>query len=414
MAVDGAEPGLLRLGPRDHFIGRLASHGIRAVPFVWGSPQWVGSGVLAQPPISSDADQQAWRDFLKAAVARYGPGGSYWATDYPEQFPGATPLPIQSWQIWNEPNLKKYFSPGQNVQQSAQKYATLLQISHDAIKSRGSAGPDRARRNARHRGLEGLGCSSTTSTRCPGSRATSTPPPCTPIRARLDGVRTEMRAIPRRDDESRRRGHAAVGHRVRLGIGASRPLLQEQGPHGSTAAALELLQADPEPPHGLERAARLLVPVARSEPLGPPYASLCSICGTAGLLRYNRTAKPAYNTFRGFTAETTPPRGDHHLGPPSGLTKDSTPTFSFTSNEAGSTFQCRFDAQAFFTVPLAVHSGLAARKRRPHLLRQGDRRPRKRERGPVAVRSPSTPSPPRRPRSPPPSPHRRPTTTTPR
>ena len=61
---------------------------------------------------------------------RYGPGGSYWANGYREQYgASATPLPIQSWQIWNEPNLKKFFAP----EPSPGKYARLLQISHDAI-----------------------------------------------------------------------------------------------------------------------------------------------------------------------------------------------------------------------------------------------------------------------------------------
>ena len=47
-------------------------------------------------------------------------------------------LPVQSWQIWNEPNLKKFFTPGQSVAQSAQKYVNLLKISHDAIKAKDS------------------------------------------------------------------------------------------------------------------------------------------------------------------------------------------------------------------------------------------------------------------------------------
>jgi hypothetical protein len=95
-------------------------------------------------PIDSAADRQAWRDFLKAAVARYGPGGSYWASRYHQQYgAGATSLPVQSWQIWNEPNLKKYFSAGQTDQQSAERYATLLQISHDAIKSQDPLRPRR-------------------------------------------------------------------------------------------------------------------------------------------------------------------------------------------------------------------------------------------------------------------------------
>ncbi len=86
----------------------------------------------------------------------------------------------------------------------------------------------------------------------------------------------------------------------------------------------------------------------RDPPQGSEYASLCSICGTAGLLRSNRTAKPAYNTFRSFTAETTPPAASITAAPTQGsFINDRTPTFSFASNEAGSTFVCRFDAAPF-------------------------------------------------------------------
>ncbi len=66
-------------------------------------------------------------------------------------------------------------------------------------------------------------------------------------------------------------------------------------------------------------------------------------------------------TFLGFTAETTPPQASITSGPSAGSsTSDSTPSFSFASNEAGSTFECRLDAGAFKTcssprtlVPLA-------------------------------------------------------------
>ena len=46
------------------------------------------------------------------------------------------------------------------------------------------------------------------------------------------------------------------------------------------------------------------------------------------------------------TIDTTPPDTTITAGP-SGPTNDSTPTFSFTATEAGSTFQCRVDAAAF-------------------------------------------------------------------
>ena len=49
---------------------------------------------------------------------------------------------------------------------------------------------------------------------------------------------------------------------------------------------------------------------------------------------------------RAFSVDTTAPDTTITAGP-TGTTSDSTPTFSFTSNEAGSTFQCRVDAAAF-------------------------------------------------------------------
>ena len=36
---------------RDWLIGGLAAEGIRSVPFVWGSPSWVGNGAPGQPPL---------------------------------------------------------------------------------------------------------------------------------------------------------------------------------------------------------------------------------------------------------------------------------------------------------------------------------------------------------------------------
>ena len=73
---------------RDRMIGGLAVKGIRSVPFVWGSPEWVGDGSPGYPP-TSEAEIQSWQNFLKAAVGRYGPGGSYWANKYKQDYPDA-------------------------------------------------------------------------------------------------------------------------------------------------------------------------------------------------------------------------------------------------------------------------------------------------------------------------------------
>jgi hypothetical protein len=126
------DQGSFNWGPTDELVGGLASHGIRAVPFVWGSPPWVAS-TTARPPLDGLDDVQAWHDFLEAAVERYGAGGSYWTNQYRKRYgASASPLPVQAWQIWNEPNLPKYFAPSPSVEQ----YAELLQISHDTIKNK--------------------------------------------------------------------------------------------------------------------------------------------------------------------------------------------------------------------------------------------------------------------------------------
>jgi hypothetical protein len=66
-----------------------------------------------------------------------------------------------------------------------------------------------------------------------------------------------------------------------------------------------------------------------------------------------RATDPATNTdptpaSRTFTIDATPPDTNITGGPAAGsTTNDNTPTFTFTSTEAGSTFQCRVDAAAF-------------------------------------------------------------------
>jgi hypothetical protein len=115
----------------DKVIGDLAARGIRVLPVVFGSPDWV-SKPRTKPPLGSKQDRQAWKDFLKTAVNRYGSGGSFWSSAaFLTQHPGKAAQPVSDWQIWNEPNLSAYFHP----RPSPGKYANLLSLAHDAIKS---------------------------------------------------------------------------------------------------------------------------------------------------------------------------------------------------------------------------------------------------------------------------------------
>jgi Glycosyl hydrolase catalytic core len=330
----------------DNFVGQLASHGIRPLPFLWGSPSWVGSGAIAQPPLNSAADQTAWKDFLTRVVSRYGPGGTYWGAPYHSKYgASAIPLPVQAWQIWNEPNLKKYFTPGATVAQSAQKYANLLKISHDAIKAKDP------KAQIVLAGMPGFGDSKAwifldNIYAVAGIKNYFDVAALHPYARDINEFRTEVSMFR---TSMVNHGDAATpmwltewgwgsgpadqyGHNVGLTgqqtmLNNSIKLILQERTAWNVQRMYWFLWRDPEP--------------------GSFYAHLCSICGTGGLLRYDRTAKPAYNTFKAFTTDTTKPTV-HFTSGPVGVTGDPTPTFGFAASENGTTFQCHFTNQAFF------------------------------------------------------------------
>ena len=58
-------------------------------------------------------------------MRRYGPNGTLWA-----ERPDVPKLPIRSWQIWNEPNLRLYWCGKPNAKQ----YVAMLRTVGTAIK----------------------------------------------------------------------------------------------------------------------------------------------------------------------------------------------------------------------------------------------------------------------------------------
>ena len=251
---------------RDRTIGGLAKEGIRAVPFVWGSPSWVGSGAPGHPPIASAAARTSWQNFLRAAVTRYGPGGTYWANKYRQDYPDAgAAVPIQAWQVWNEPNLKKYFTPGATTQAAAQKYAQLLSISYDAIKARDAqakvvlAGmPSVPDANGSSNAWDFLDALYTVA----GVKADFDVAALHPYGCNLDQTRTGISRF-----SASMKSHADGLTPLWLtefawGSGAPDQFCKNKGTRRSAQPADQLLQSDPAKPQELERSAPVLVPVA--------------------------------------------------------------------------------------------------------------------------------------------------------
>jgi polysaccharide biosynthesis protein PslG len=117
-----------RRGGRDWtYFDAVARHSansrVSVLPTVLSSPRFVSS-VPGYPPMSASA-RAAFAAFLRDAVRRYGPGGSFWRAN-----PGLRQRPIRQWQIWAEPNFRAYW----NGRPNAAEYVSLLRLAHGVIK----------------------------------------------------------------------------------------------------------------------------------------------------------------------------------------------------------------------------------------------------------------------------------------
>lgn len=124
----------------DAAVEAAARKGLTILPFLYGTPRWLAAKPTTLP-IDSGRGRSAWRAFVKAAVERYGPGGTFWAEHAPDNTGGVgvqyetpstplRPMPIRTWQVWNEANFFYFAFPV-----STTRYAKLLKLSHSAIKS---------------------------------------------------------------------------------------------------------------------------------------------------------------------------------------------------------------------------------------------------------------------------------------
>jgi hypothetical protein len=117
----------------DSRIAPLAANGIRPLVSLYGAPAWAtGSNYAGTPPVKGKA-KRAFKRFVKKAVRRYKKRGVFWRAH-----PGLRKKPVKAWQIWNEPNLPKYFArkntaPLKLVKNAPKRYAKLVKAADQAI-----------------------------------------------------------------------------------------------------------------------------------------------------------------------------------------------------------------------------------------------------------------------------------------
>jgi polysaccharide biosynthesis protein PslG len=284
----------------DRMVGRLAANGLSILPTLAGTPSWVARDGTTAPVVNAAA-KRAWQTFVTAAVRRYGPGGVFWEEDAQGRSPfhrecrcGAKPVPIKAWQIWNEPNLKKYFTP----KPSPGKYAELVKISRAAIDE---ADPDAK--------LVLAGLSDGGDPGKPGAApflkkfyhhagikrkfdAVSVHPYARNLKNLRKVITKFRRVMKQRHDKKTSLWVTEIG----WGSGHPNRYGHNKGLHGQARL--------------LKKSMTMLLKKRKRWHIGhafwffwrdPPKNSAhtaCSFCKSAGLLRNNRKPKPAYKAFR--------------------------------------------------------------------------------------------------------------------
>jgi hypothetical protein len=100
----------------DYYAATFARHGLRWQPIVDYSAQWAAddpnSDIHAPPRDNAD-----YAAYAGAFAERYGRGGTFWAAH-----PELPELPVTTYEIWNEPNLKWFWLTGPDPGRYADMY----------------------------------------------------------------------------------------------------------------------------------------------------------------------------------------------------------------------------------------------------------------------------------------------------
>jgi len=108
----------------DPMVEYAARHGIEPLPVVTYAPPW--ARVEPNELGSAPSNYQAYADYLKLLIARYGPDGQFW-----KEKPGVPYRPVRIWQLWNEPGVQYQWSPQADW---PRKYGELLKLGYTTVK----------------------------------------------------------------------------------------------------------------------------------------------------------------------------------------------------------------------------------------------------------------------------------------
>jgi hypothetical protein len=129
-SVQPIQGGLWNWSDADAFVTAAASARLDILPFLSTAPSWAVPvdrrfGAPAFLPVRSAKQRAGWTRFVKEAIRRYGPKGTFWSEN-----PSLPRKPLRTWQVWNEPNFK-YFVARPNPAE----YGKLVKLTSSAVKA---------------------------------------------------------------------------------------------------------------------------------------------------------------------------------------------------------------------------------------------------------------------------------------
>ncbi len=113
----------------DEIVELASVRDITVLPVMLYAPPWarVYRKRLYSPPRT-----EAYQEYLRASIRRYGPRGSFWKDN-----PDVPRRPIRDWQVWNEPNIRAFWDVAKSNERYGwpQGYARLLRAADRTIKA---------------------------------------------------------------------------------------------------------------------------------------------------------------------------------------------------------------------------------------------------------------------------------------
>ena len=302
-AIQPTRRGPLNWGGIDATVAEAASQHIAILPTLAGTPPYEAGGCTSHGcglhiRLRTKGQRRDWQAFVRAAVARYGPHGAFWAANSYLPY-----MPIRRWQIWNEQNNPvQHNSPRLYGRLVVSSGRVLHNADHEAKLVLGGmfGTPKGSKRNTAWNYLKRL-------YKTP-ARHQFNAVALHPYSPTTGGIRTQVKRVRRvlkRHHDSKREIFV-----TEIGWGSSR---KRHAGTGSRGAAFNV---------GLKQQKRKLVQSfglltrhRRTWRVGGVYwftwrdprnapAGLCAFCYSSGLLHASGKAKPALSAYKRFTRKT--------------------------------------------------------------------------------------------------------------